>query len=155
MSVWLSFSLPSPSLVSSASSSPMFSPPSLWCVMAPVLSGVWWGPEAGIVGSGAAAATGVASWLGSEQLILVLTLSVLTVLLLVSVLLLLCASCHGWASHTHTQTHTHRRSYASAATIIGFGKTRTSKGQGGLIRHNQITCYFRGQNCCECKWLIY
>uniref|UniRef100_A0A3P8WM58 Phosphoprotein membrane anchor with glycosphingolipid microdomains 1 n=1 Tax=Cynoglossus semilaevis TaxID=244447 RepID=A0A3P8WM58_CYNSE len=63
--------------------------------MAPVLSGVWWGPEAGIVGSGAAAATGVASWLGSEQLILVLTLSVLTVLLLVSVLLLLCASCHG------------------------------------------------------------
>ncbi|KAK1880359.1 Phosphoprotein associated with glycosphingolipid-enriched microdomains 1 [Dissostichus eleginoides] len=29
--------------------------------MAPVLSGVWWGPEAGVVGSGAAAATGVAS----------------------------------------------------------------------------------------------
>ncbi|XP_062265509.1 phosphoprotein associated with glycosphingolipid-enriched microdomains 1 [Platichthys flesus] len=63
--------------------------------MAPVLSGVWWGPEAGVVGSGAAAATGVASWLGSEQLILVFTLSTLTVLLLVSMLLLLCASCQG------------------------------------------------------------
>nr|XP_019946500.1 PREDICTED: phosphoprotein associated with glycosphingolipid-enriched microdomains 1 [Paralichthys olivaceus]XP_019946501.1 PREDICTED: phosphoprotein associated with glycosphingolipid-enriched microdomains 1 [Paralichthys olivaceus] len=63
--------------------------------MAPVLSGVWWGPEAGVVGSGAAAATGVASWLGSEQLVLVVTLSTLTVLLLVSVLLLLCASCQG------------------------------------------------------------
>ncbi|XP_034456292.1 phosphoprotein associated with glycosphingolipid-enriched microdomains 1 isoform X2 [Hippoglossus hippoglossus] len=63
--------------------------------MAPVLSGVWWGPEAGVVGSGAAAATGVASWLGSEQLVLVFTLSTLTVLLLVSMLLLLCASCQG------------------------------------------------------------
>ncbi|XP_050922872.1 phosphoprotein associated with glycosphingolipid-enriched microdomains 1 isoform X1 [Lates calcarifer] len=63
--------------------------------MAPVLSGVWWGPEAGVVGSGAAAATGVASWLGSEQLVLVITLSALTALLLVSVLLLLCASCQG------------------------------------------------------------
>ncbi|KAG7500544.1 hypothetical protein JOB18_022370 [Solea senegalensis] len=63
--------------------------------MAPVLSGVWWGPEAGVVGSGAAAATGVASWLGSEQLVLVITLSAFTVLLLVSVLLLLCASCQG------------------------------------------------------------
>ncbi|GAA6230021.1 phosphoprotein associated with glycosphingolipid-enriched microdomains 1 [Lates japonicus] len=63
--------------------------------MAPVLSGVWWGPEAGVVGSGAAAATGVASWLGSEQLVLVVTLSALTALLLVSVLLLLCASCQG------------------------------------------------------------
>ncbi|XP_056254993.1 phosphoprotein associated with glycosphingolipid-enriched microdomains 1 [Seriola aureovittata] len=63
--------------------------------MAPVLSGVWWGPEAGVVGSGAAAATGVASWLGSEQLVLVVTLSTLTALLLVSVLLLLCASCQG------------------------------------------------------------
>ncbi|XP_059205612.1 phosphoprotein associated with glycosphingolipid-enriched microdomains 1 isoform X1 [Centropristis striata] len=63
--------------------------------MAPVLSGVWWGPEAGVVGSGAAAATGVASWLGSGQLVLVVTLSTLAVLLLVSVLLLLCASCQG------------------------------------------------------------
>ncbi|KAE8281854.1 Phosphoprotein associated with glycosphingolipid-enriched microdomains 1 [Larimichthys crocea] len=63
--------------------------------MAPVLSGVWWGPEAGVVGSGAAAATGVASWLGSGQLVLAVTLSTLTVLLLVSVLLLLCASCQG------------------------------------------------------------
>ncbi|XP_044026650.1 phosphoprotein associated with glycosphingolipid-enriched microdomains 1 isoform X2 [Siniperca chuatsi] len=63
--------------------------------MAPVLSGVWWGPEAGVVGSGAAAATGVASWLGSGQLVLAITLSTLTALLLVSVLLLLCASCQG------------------------------------------------------------
>ncbi|XP_026203119.1 phosphoprotein associated with glycosphingolipid-enriched microdomains 1 [Anabas testudineus] len=63
--------------------------------MAPLLSGVWWGPEAGVVGSGAAAASGVASWLGSEQLILVITLSVLAALLLVSVLLMLCASCQG------------------------------------------------------------
>ncbi|KAK2830402.1 hypothetical protein Q5P01_018333 [Channa striata] len=63
--------------------------------MAPVLSGVWWGPEAGVVGSGAAAATGVASWLGNEQLVLVITLSILTALLLVSMLLMLCASCQG------------------------------------------------------------
>lgn len=49
-----------------------------------------------MAGSGAAAAaTGVASWLGSGQLVLVFTLSTLTVLLLVSVLLLLCASCQG------------------------------------------------------------
>lgn len=47
------------------------------------------------MGSGAAAATGVASWLGSGQLVLVVTLSTLTALLLVSVLLLLCASCQG------------------------------------------------------------
>ncbi|XP_073319620.1 phosphoprotein associated with glycosphingolipid-enriched microdomains 1 [Pagrus major] len=63
--------------------------------MAPVLSGVWWGPEAGVVGSGAAAATGVASWLGSGQLVLAITLSTLTGLLLLSVLLLLCAGCQG------------------------------------------------------------
>ncbi|XP_029369904.1 phosphoprotein associated with glycosphingolipid-enriched microdomains 1 [Echeneis naucrates] len=63
--------------------------------MAPVLSGVWWGPEASVIGSGAATATGVASWLGNEQLVLVVTLSTLTALLLVSVLLLLCASCQG------------------------------------------------------------
>ncbi|XP_030268762.1 phosphoprotein associated with glycosphingolipid-enriched microdomains 1 isoform X1 [Sparus aurata] len=63
--------------------------------MAPVLSGVWWGPEAGVVGSGAAAATGVASWLGSGQLVLAVTLSTLTGLLLLSVLLLLCAGCQG------------------------------------------------------------
>lgn len=61
--------------------------------MAPVLSGVRWGPEAGVVGSRAAATAG--SWLGSEQLVLVVTLSILTTLLLVSVLLLLCASCQG------------------------------------------------------------
>uniref|UniRef100_UPI0037E70785 phosphoprotein associated with glycosphingolipid-enriched microdomains 1 n=1 Tax=Semicossyphus pulcher TaxID=241346 RepID=UPI0037E70785 len=63
--------------------------------MAPVLSGVWWGPEAGVVGSGAAAATGLASWLGSGQLVLAITLSTLTALLLLSVLLLMCASCKG------------------------------------------------------------
>lgn len=63
--------------------------------MAPVLRGVWWGPEAGVVGSGAAAASGVASWLGNEQLILIVTLSTLTALLLVSALLMLCASCQG------------------------------------------------------------
>ncbi|KAM6974488.1 phosphoprotein associated with glycosphingolipid-enriched microdomains 1 isoform 1-T2 [Tautogolabrus adspersus] len=63
--------------------------------MAPVLSGVWWGPEAGVLGSGAAAATGVASWLGSGQLVLAITLSTLTAVLLLSVLLLLCASCKG------------------------------------------------------------
>lgn len=48
-----------------------------------------------MVGSGTAYAPGVASWLGSGQLALVVTLSVLTALLLVSVLLLLCASCQG------------------------------------------------------------
>ncbi|KAJ0003352.1 hypothetical protein NQD34_008450 [Periophthalmus magnuspinnatus] len=63
--------------------------------MAPVLSGVWWGPEAGVVGSGAAVASGVGVLVGSEQIVLVCTLSGLTVLLLVSVLLLLCASCQG------------------------------------------------------------
>lgn len=63
--------------------------------MAPVLSGVWWGPEAGVVKSGTAASSGVASWLGSGQLALVVTISVLSALLLVSVLLLLCASCQG------------------------------------------------------------
>lgn len=63
--------------------------------MAPVLSGVWWGPEAGVLGSGAAAATGVVSWLGSGQLVLAVTLSTLTALLLLSLLLLLCASCKG------------------------------------------------------------
>lgn len=64
-------------------------------VMAPMLSGVWWGPEAGVVGSGAAVASGVGAIVGREQLVLVCTLSALTVLLLVSVLLLLCASCQG------------------------------------------------------------
>ncbi|KAM4539439.1 phosphoprotein associated with glycosphingolipid-enriched microdomains 1 [Odontesthes bonariensis] len=63
--------------------------------MAPVLSGVWWGPEAGVVRTGTAAAAGGASLLGSGQLVLVVTLSTLTALLLVSVLLLLCASCQG------------------------------------------------------------
>ncbi|KAM4630404.1 phosphoprotein associated with glycosphingolipid-enriched microdomains 1 [Polymixia lowei] len=63
--------------------------------MAPVLSGVWWGPDAGIAGSGPAAAGGVASSLGSGQLVLVGTLSALTALVLLSLLLLLCASCQG------------------------------------------------------------
>lgn len=85
---------------------PMSSSPTVWCVMAPVLSGVWWGPEAGVAGSGTEASTGVASWPGSGQLILVVTLSILTALLLVSVLLLLCASCQGWARHSHTNKHT-------------------------------------------------
>ncbi|XP_061764478.1 phosphoprotein associated with glycosphingolipid-enriched microdomains 1 isoform X1 [Nerophis ophidion] len=67
--------------------------------MAPVLTGVWWGPEAGVVGIGsvAAAAEGgaVADMLGGGQLVLVVTLSTLATLLLVSVMLLLCTSCHG------------------------------------------------------------
>ncbi|KAM6899866.1 phosphoprotein associated with glycosphingolipid-enriched microdomains 1 [Xenentodon cancila] len=64
--------------------------------MAPVLSGVWWGPEAGVVGSGtAAAAAGAASWAGSGQVVLVISLSTLTALLLVSMFLILCASCQG------------------------------------------------------------
>lgn len=71
--------------------------------MAPVLSGVWWGPEAGVLGSGAAAATGVASWLGSGQLVLAVTLSTLTALLLLSVLLLLCASCKGQKKAVNAQ----------------------------------------------------
>ncbi|XP_074542995.1 phosphoprotein associated with glycosphingolipid-enriched microdomains 1 [Halichoeres trimaculatus] len=71
--------------------------------MAPVLSGVWWGPEAGVLGSGAAAATGVASWLGSGQLVLAVTLSTLTALLLLSVLLLLCASCKGQKKAANAQ----------------------------------------------------
>ncbi|CAL9691511.1 unnamed protein product [Knipowitschia caucasica] len=69
--------------------------------MAPVLSGVWWGPEAGVLGSGAVVASGVGVLVGSEQIVLVCALSALTVLLLVSVLLLLCASCQGQkTSHT-------------------------------------------------------
>lgn len=64
--------------------------------MAPVLSGVWWGPEASVVrGSEAAADAGAALWSGSGQLLLAAVLSTLTVLLLVSALLLLCASCQG------------------------------------------------------------
>ncbi|XP_040044921.2 phosphoprotein associated with glycosphingolipid-enriched microdomains 1 [Gasterosteus aculeatus] len=63
--------------------------------MAPVLRGVWWGSEAGVVGSGAGAAAGVALWPGGGQVVLVIALSTLTALLLVSVLLLLCASCQG------------------------------------------------------------
>lgn len=68
---------------------------------------MWWGPEAGLVGSGAEeAATGVASWLGGGQLVLAVGLSGLTALLLVSVLLLLCASCQGWVgANTHTHTN--------------------------------------------------
>lgn len=93
------------SRVSPAGTSPMSSSPTVWCAMAPVLSGVWWGPEAGVVGSGTAASTGVASWLGSGQLILIVTLSILTALLLVSVLLLLCASCQGWAPSPSKHTH--------------------------------------------------
>ncbi|KAM8840478.1 phosphoprotein associated with glycosphingolipid-enriched microdomains 1 isoform 1-T5 [Spinachia spinachia] len=63
--------------------------------MAPVLRGVWWGPEAGVVGSGAGAASGVASWPGGGQVVLVMGLSTLAALLLVSMLLLLCAGCQG------------------------------------------------------------
>ncbi|KAM4725337.1 phosphoprotein associated with glycosphingolipid-enriched microdomains 1 isoform 1-T2 [Anableps anableps] len=63
--------------------------------MAPVLSGVRWLSEAGVVGSGTAAATGAVSWPQSEQLVLVVTLSIVTGLLLLSVLLGLCASCRG------------------------------------------------------------
>lgn len=63
--------------------------------MAPVLSGVWWGPEASVVRSEVAADAGAALWSGSVQLVLAAVLSTLTVLLLVSVLLLLCASCQG------------------------------------------------------------
>ncbi|XP_054619910.1 phosphoprotein associated with glycosphingolipid-enriched microdomains 1 isoform X2 [Dunckerocampus dactyliophorus] len=67
--------------------------------MAPVLTGVWWGPEAAVVGSGAGAAAAgggvVPDLLGGGQLLLVVTLSTLAALLLVSVMLLLCTSCHG------------------------------------------------------------
>ncbi|CAL8296787.1 unnamed protein product [Lota lota] len=63
--------------------------------MAPVLSGVsWWGPEAGVLGSGA----GAVAWLGGGggELGLVGALTTLTVLVLLSLLLLLlCASCQG------------------------------------------------------------
>nr|XP_057902857.1 phosphoprotein associated with glycosphingolipid-enriched microdomains 1 [Doryrhamphus excisus] len=65
--------------------------------MAPVLTGVWWGPEAGVVWSGAAAAGGgeAANLPGGGQLLLAVTLSALAALLLVSVVLLLCTSCQG------------------------------------------------------------
>ncbi|XP_068189826.1 phosphoprotein associated with glycosphingolipid-enriched microdomains 1 [Antennarius striatus] len=63
--------------------------------MAPLLSGVWWGPEMGVMESRAAAAAEVGARLGSGQLVLAVTLSALTALLLVSVLLLLCAGCQG------------------------------------------------------------
>ncbi|XP_056439105.1 phosphoprotein associated with glycosphingolipid-enriched microdomains 1 isoform X1 [Gadus chalcogrammus] len=63
--------------------------------MAPVLSGVsWWGPEAGVLGSGA----GAAAWLGGGggELGVVGALTTLTGLVLLSLLLLLlCASCQG------------------------------------------------------------
>ncbi|CAL8293540.1 unnamed protein product [Merluccius merluccius] len=63
--------------------------------MAPVLSGVsWWGPEAGMLGSGA----GAAAWLGGGggELGLVGVVASLTALALLSLLLLLlCASCQG------------------------------------------------------------
>uniref|UniRef100_A0A1A8H5B7 ZDB-PUB-030905-1 n=1 Tax=Nothobranchius korthausae TaxID=1143690 RepID=A0A1A8H5B7_9TELE len=55
--------------------------------MAPVLSGDWW--------SGTADTNGGVLWLGSEQLVSVVSLGVLTGLLLASMLLLLCASCKG------------------------------------------------------------
>uniref|UniRef100_A0A3B4BEK9 Uncharacterized protein n=1 Tax=Periophthalmus magnuspinnatus TaxID=409849 RepID=A0A3B4BEK9_9GOBI len=85
--------------------------------MAPVLSGVWWGPEAGVVGSGAAVASGVGVLVGSEQIVLVCTLSGLTVLLLVSVLLLLCASCQVSERDTISQ------SADSPATDIGVSSS--------------------------------
>ncbi|XP_077362391.1 phosphoprotein associated with glycosphingolipid-enriched microdomains 1 [Festucalex cinctus] len=68
--------------------------------MAPVLSGVWWGPEAAVVGAGPggrAAAWLVGADVGGDgaQLALVVALSTLAALLLLSVLLLLCTSCRG------------------------------------------------------------
>ncbi|XP_023815946.1 phosphoprotein associated with glycosphingolipid-enriched microdomains 1 [Oryzias latipes] len=71
--------------------------------MAPALSGVWWGPEAGVVGSRAAADAGAAVVPANEHLLLVVALSVLTAVLLGSLLLLLCASCQGQktAANTH------------------------------------------------------
>ncbi|XP_012724058.3 phosphoprotein associated with glycosphingolipid-enriched microdomains 1 isoform X2 [Fundulus heteroclitus] len=69
--------------------------------MAPLLSGVRWLSEAGVVGSGTAAATGAASWPQSEQLVLVVTLSIVTGFLLLSVLLGLCASCRGQKKATN------------------------------------------------------
>ncbi|XP_037119977.1 phosphoprotein associated with glycosphingolipid-enriched microdomains 1 [Syngnathus acus] len=59
--------------------------------MAPLLSGVWWGPEAPLVGAGGQAVT----WLGrgGAQLAPPVALSTLVALLLVSLLLLLCAGC--------------------------------------------------------------
>lgn len=107
------------SCVSPAGTSPMSSSPTVWCAMAPVLSGVWWGPEAGVVGSGTAASTGVASWLGSGQLILIVTLSILTALLLVSVLLLLCASCQGWAPSPSKHTYIYRVRMVLLSSLLG------------------------------------
>lgn len=107
------------SCVSPAGTSPMSSSPTVWCAMAPVLSGVWWGPEAGVVGSGTAASTGVASWLGSGQLILIATLSILTALLLVSVLLLLCASCQGWAPSPSKHTHIYHVRMVLLLSLLG------------------------------------
>ncbi|XP_049607050.1 phosphoprotein associated with glycosphingolipid-enriched microdomains 1 [Syngnathus scovelli] len=59
--------------------------------MAPLLSSVWWEPEAAVVGAGGQAVT----WLGGggAQLAPPVALSTLVALLLVSVLLLLCAGC--------------------------------------------------------------
>ncbi|XP_024150374.1 phosphoprotein associated with glycosphingolipid-enriched microdomains 1 [Oryzias melastigma] len=71
--------------------------------MAPALSSVWWGPEAGVVGSRAAADASATAVLGNEHLLLVVTLSILTAVLLGSLLVLLCASCQGQkkAANTH------------------------------------------------------
>uniref|UniRef100_A0A3Q2YQC1 Phosphoprotein membrane anchor with glycosphingolipid microdomains 1 n=1 Tax=Hippocampus comes TaxID=109280 RepID=A0A3Q2YQC1_HIPCM len=66
--------------------------------MAPLLSGVWWGPEVAVVGAGVggrAAAWVVSGGSNGAQLALVAALSTLAALLLVSVLLLLCTSCRG------------------------------------------------------------
>ncbi|XP_061616868.1 phosphoprotein associated with glycosphingolipid-enriched microdomains 1 [Phyllopteryx taeniolatus] len=59
--------------------------------MAPLLTGVWWGPEAAVVGAGGRAA----AWLCGAHLVPVVALSALAALVLVSVLLLLCTSCRG------------------------------------------------------------
>lgn len=139
------------SCISPAGTCPMSFPPTVWCVMAPVLSGVWWGPEAGVVGSGAAAATGVASWLGSGQLVLVVTLSILAALLLVSVLLLLCASCQGWApSRTQTQTHVHEQ-YWPILLLLLFSETLTyveNVRKGWLVSPTVSYLLFMVNGCC-------
>ncbi|XP_051927167.1 phosphoprotein associated with glycosphingolipid-enriched microdomains 1 [Hippocampus zosterae] len=63
--------------------------------MAPLLSGVWWGPEVAAGAGGRAAAWVVSGGSNGAQLALVAALSTLATLLLVSVLLLLCTSCRG------------------------------------------------------------
>ncbi|XP_061676730.1 phosphoprotein associated with glycosphingolipid-enriched microdomains 1 [Syngnathoides biaculeatus] len=63
--------------------------------MAPVLTGVWWGPEAAVVGAGGRAAARLGVSGAGAHLVPAVALSVLAALVLVSVLLLLCTSCRG------------------------------------------------------------